>query len=379
MPRNGSSRGKRRREKLRWAVIGQGHFAQTSILPAFGHARENSELVALFSGDDKKRKQLGRRYDVEFSLPYEELDDFLRSGQVQAAYVAVPNHLHKDITVRAAKAGVHVLCEKPMAVTARECRDMIAACEDNDVKLMIAYRLHFQSLHLHAIHAAGAGRLGKVRTIHGDLTLTVKDPDNIRLNPRELGGGPLYDLGIYCINAARYVFRAEPESVFAFEARPNATRYAKVEESICGVLKFPEERLCTFQCSVGTAPLSDLRILGTKGDLYIESAFDYAEGMTRHLTVNEKTTSKRFPKQDQFAPELVYFSNCILKRREPEPSGQEGLLDVRIIRALHESAASGKAVKLSPIEKRKRPVLAQAMTKPPVTEPREIHAEGPGD
>jgi glucose-fructose oxidoreductase len=165
--------------------------------------------------------------------------------------------------------------------------------------------------------------------------------------------------------------------VFAFETRPDVERYAKVEETLCGVLRFPGERLATFQCSVGAAPLSDLRIVGTKGDLYLEAAFDYAEGMTRRLRIGEKTAVTRFPKQDQFAPELVYFSDCILKDRVPEPSGIEGLLDVRAIRALHASAESGRAVKLAPFERTRRPTMAQEISKPPVRKPEVIHAEGP--
>jgi glucose-fructose oxidoreductase len=365
------------KRKIRYALIGPGHIAQVAVLPAFAHARANSELAALVSSDRAKLSKLARKYGVEAVASYDQLEDCIAEHRIDAVYVALPNHMHAEYAVRAARAGAHVLCEKPMAVTGEECLAMIQAAEDANVRLMIAYRLHFQKTHLKAIDIARTKRLGDLRTIHGDLTLVVRDADNIRLNPRSMGGGPLYDLGIYCINAARYVFRDEPESVFAYTARSDVLRFDDVEETLCGILKFPRERLCTFQCSVGAAPLTDLRVLGTKGDLHIESAFDYAKGMTQYLTVSEKTKVKRFPKQDQFAPELLYFSECILKNREPEPSGLEGLLDVRIIQALHASADAGEPVELLPFDRSRRPDKSQEISRPPVRKPEVFHATSP--
>ena len=150
---------------MRFAVVGQGYFAQTAVLPAFEHAR-SCELVALFSDDQAKREKLRRKHHVAFALPYEEYDDFLRSGEVQAVYIAVPNHLHRDYTVRAARAGVHVLCEKPMAVTVEECEQMIEACDENRVKLMIAYRLHLEQANLAAIDGHPPGPAGRSPLLH---------------------------------------------------------------------------------------------------------------------------------------------------------------------------------------------------------------------
>ena len=231
--------GKRR---IRYAVAGPGHIAQVAVLPAFAHARSNSELVALISDDPKKSRALARKYpSVEGFAGYDELERCLAEHRIDALYIALPNHLHHEFTIRAATAGVHVLCEKPLAVDEDQCLEMIDAAARAGVKLMTAYRLHFQKAQLGAMELARSKRLGDLRTIHADLTLLVSDPDNIRRNPRELGGGPLYDLGIYCINAARNVFRDEPRSVFAFEARSDMRKFEKVEETICGVLAFPQE------------------------------------------------------------------------------------------------------------------------------------------
>src|SRR5258707_7118581 len=149
------------RRQIRYAVVGLGYIAQVAVLPAFAHARKNSRLTALVSGDPEKLKTLGRRYHVDHLFSYREYDDCLRSGMVDAFYIALPNHLHADYTIRAARAGIHVLCEKPMAVTEKECRAMIQAAERAGIKLMIGYRLHFEEANMTAVRIVRSGKLGK--------------------------------------------------------------------------------------------------------------------------------------------------------------------------------------------------------------------------
>ena len=191
MPRKLSSRA----EKVRYAVVGLGHIAQVAVLPAFAHA-ENSELTALVSDDPEKLEKLGRKYKVTRRYSYEQFEECLGSGAVDAVYIALPNHLHREYTERAARGGVHVLCEKPLAVTEEDCLSMIRVAEENRVKLMVAYRLHFEEANLKAIDLVQSGKLGDPRLFDSVFTMTVKDGD-IRLNPRELGGGTLYDIGVY--------------------------------------------------------------------------------------------------------------------------------------------------------------------------------------
>jgi predicted dehydrogenase len=368
---------RRRGEKIRWAVVGQGHFAQTSILPAFAHARENSELVAIFSGDERKRRQLARRHHAEFALPYEELDDFLRSGQVQAVYLAVPNHKHRALTLAAARAGVHVLCEKPMAVTTRDCRDMIAACEDHRVKLMIAYRLHLERGNLTAIDEIRRGRIGEPRYFTSSYSYPLTEDDNVRALPTEEGGGPLYDIGIYCINAARYLFADEPVEATALTATaPDDPRFADTEEQVSAVLRFPGERLASFTAGFGASAVSRYTVSGTRGSVTLEPA--YTHSGRRQLQVEGKRTRKMsFPDRDQVAPELVYFADCVLRDREPEPSGWEGFHDVAVIEAIMDSARTGRKIAIELEQRRQRPTKGQAIDKPPAREPSPIHAEAP--
>ena len=363
----------RKTGKVRYAVVGLGHIAQVAVLPGFSHAKKNSEIAALVSDTPEKLRKLSRRYDVPKTYSYERYAECLESGGVDAVYIALPNHMHRDYAVAAAQAGVHVLCEKPMALTEKDCEEMIDAAEENRVRLMIAYRLHFEKSNLEAVEIARSGKIGEPRLFTSTFTMQVQD-DNIRVR-KETGGGPLWDIGIYQINAARYLFRDEPEEVMAFSERSGDPRFREVDEMTAAAMRFPEDRLASFACSFGANATATLRMVATKGDIRLDSAFEYAEPHRMTVTVGEKKREKEFPKRDQFGAEIEYFSECVLKRRRPEPSGREGLADVRIIRALLESARSGKAVRLKDYEKKARPTADQEIHKPAVEKPELVEVE----
>jgi glucose-fructose oxidoreductase len=355
----------RRSHAVRYAIVGLGHIAQVAVLPAFAHARRNSRLAALVSDDRAKLKALSGKYRVQGTYSYDEYERCLE--QVDAVYIALPNSLHAEYTIRAAQAGVHVLCEKPMAVTADECERMIEACRTHRVKLMIAYRLHFEEINLKAVELVRRGRIGDPKFFNSSFSMKVRRGD-IRTK-KDLGGGTLYDIGVYCINAARYLFRAEPKEVMAISVNSGAASLDEIDESTAALLRFEGERVAAFVTSFNAADVASYRIVGAKGQLVVDPAYEYAEGLAYELTVNGKTTRKRIGKRDQFGPELLYFSDCILKDREPEPSGEEGLQDVRIVEALYESAETGKAVAIPPFEPAKRPSREQQITRPGVRKP----------
>ncbi len=350
---------------IRYAVVGLGHIAQVAVLPAFAHARRNSRLTAVVSGDRTKRREIANRYRLDQAFSYDEFDDCLRS--VDAVYVALPNSMHAEYTIRAARAGVHVLCEKPMAVTTDECRQMIAACRKAKVKLMIAYRLHFETINLAAMDLARGGRLGKLKFFNSSFSMTVRRGD-IRTK-RACGGGTLYDIGVYCVNAARNLFRAEPTHVSAVSVNSGSSTLAEIDETTAAILRFGDERVASFVTSFNAADVASYRIVGTKGDLHADPAYEYAEGLEYILTIDGKRTRRATAKRDQFAPELLYFSDCILKDLEPEPSGEEGLQDVRIVQALYHSARSGRPVAIPPFTKTMRPTGRQRITRPGVKKP----------
>jgi glucose-fructose oxidoreductase len=346
------------------------------VLPAFRHARGNSRLVALVSGDAEKRAVLAKSYRVP-AYDYSELDSLLASGAVDAVYIALPNDQHHDCALRAARRGVHVLCEKPLAVDERECLSMIAACRRHGVKLMTAYRLHFERATLSALEAARKGAIGDPVAFVSSFTMKVASADNIRANPRARGGGTFYDIGVYCINAARHLFRAEPVEVFA----ATSGRKGGAEETASAVLRFPGGRLASFCVSFGADKTSEYRLVGTRGSIRADPAYELASGLRLQITSDGRKKTLTYGKRDQFAPELIHFSDCILHGREPEPSGEEGLADVRVIRALYRSAETGCPVVLGASRRRarrKEPAKRQEITRPPVRMPRLVGATPPG-
>jgi predicted dehydrogenase len=366
----------RKRKRVRYAVVGLGHIAQAAVLPAFAHA-ENSELTAIVSDDQQKRRELAEKYQVERAIDYDDLEDLFERGDVDAVYIALPNHMHHEYVIRAASAGIHVLCEKPLGTSSRECEEMIAATDAAGVKLMTAYRLHFEKANLSAVEIAKSGDLGELRLFNSVFNMQVKD-DNVRLE-REAGGGTLFDIGIYCINAARYLFQDEPTAVQAWSVSGDDPRFSEVDEATSAVLHFPGERLATFTCSFGAASVGHYQLIGTKGELRVDPAFEYAGALKHYLTIDGKTKTRSFRARDQFAPELIYFSKCVLRKKTPEPSGVEGLADVRVIEALYQSAKSRERVSLPEFEKRERPSLAQEIARPKVKEPELVNVSGPSE
>jgi glucose-fructose oxidoreductase len=354
---------------LRFAVVGLGHFAQTSILPAFRRKRDY-KLSALVSGTDEKLTTLGRRYDVERQCDYAEYDALLASGEIDAVYIALPNDLHADAVVRAAAHGVHVLCEKPMAPTEEECEVMIEACARAKVKLMVAYRLHFQPGNLHVVEQIQKGAIGDPHLFSSVFSFQVRE-GNTRIQARA-GAGPLFDIGVYCINAARYVFRDEPVAVQAHRIEnPDDPRFQDVEEGVAAILKFPHGRVASFVCSYGATDRQHYEVVGTKGVIEVEEAYTHSGAMAVAITKHGHRTRKRFGKTDQIAAELLYFTRCVREDITPEPGGREGMIDVRIIRAIDEAATMGREVELAPMHDRK-PQPSQAISVPPHGEPRTV-------
>jgi glucose-fructose oxidoreductase len=265
-----------------------------------------------------------------------------------------------------------------MAVTEDECQAMIKAADQNAVKLMVAYRLHFEAGNLAAIELAKSGQLGNVRLFTSEFAQQVAE-DNVRVGETaDHGGGPVYDMGVYCINAARYLFRSEPVEISAVAARKSGDdRFSRVEEMVSVTMHFPEERLATFTCSFGAAHVSRYSLFGTKGSLRVEPAYGYATPIEHEVTIGDRSKTKTFPKRDQFAAELLYFSDCILKDKDPEPSGHEGLLDVRVIQAIYESIRTRRSVRLGYPSEKKKPSFGQEIKRPAHGKPEVIHAKPP--
>jgi predicted dehydrogenase len=357
-------------KRIRYALIGAGNIAQVAVLPAFKHAKATSQLVAVISGDPEKRQALIEKYDLELCGSYDDLERILTQAQIDAVYIATPNTLHRQYALRAAAAGVHVLCEKPLATSVAECEEIAQACAAAKVKLMVAYRLHFEAATLRAIELVKSGEIGEPRVFASVFSHVVR-PGDIRERP-ELGGGAIYDLGVYCVNAARNLFREEPTSVFATAQMRNGT-----DDTTTAILQFPHGRVAHFTVSNSTAGVSSYRVAGSAGDLRVEPAYEYSDKLEHHLTIDGKTTTESFGKRDQFAPELDYFSRCIMEDTEPEPNAEEAICDLRVIEAIVKSAATGQPVALPARQRAPRPSPEQEAKKPAVGKQKAVNAPSP--
>lgn len=366
------------RKLIRYGVVGLGHIAQVAVLPAFKNAKKNSVLTALVTDDPRKAQKISKKYKVPTVYSYDEFDALLTSDVVDALYICLPNHLHKEYAVRALNAGVHVLCEKPLALSAEDCLEMARAAASTGAKLMTAYRLHFEEANLEALKIAKSGKLGYLRYFSSSFSYQITDPENIRLK-REDGGGPIWDIGIYCINAARTLFQAEPTEVSAMAATGrNDWRFKEVHEMMTVSMKFPDDRLATFTCSFGADTAGSFELVGTKGTVCVEDAYEYA-GTRKlwHLRDGETKRTKSYKKVDQFAPEIVHFSKCIQENKNPEPDAFEGLNDVRVIQAALESVRTGRAVKVAGSGEHVGPNERQRASYPGHAEPDTVNVNSP--
>jgi glucose-fructose oxidoreductase len=237
--------------------------------------------------------------------------------------------------------------------------------------------LHFERMNLQAIALTEKSKLGDLRFFQSSFSMQVTKGD-IRTRPERNGGGPLYDLGIYCVNAARGLFQAEPLEVSAFAERSADARFAESDEMVSALLRFPGERLAAFTASFGAANTASYEVVGTIGSLRIDPAYEYAEELCQRLTIKGKTTTRTQPVGDQFAAEIAYFSRCIREGMEPEPSGWEGLADVRVIEAICESVRTGNRIEIPALNlSLQRPTPRQAIRYPAGTQPQPIHAPQP--
>jgi predicted dehydrogenase len=338
-------------KKVRYAVVGAGWIAQAAFLPGVEHTG-NSVVTALVTGDPVKARELAPMYDIENVYSYEQFDDLLASSQIDAIYLSLPNWQHAEFAVRALKAGIHVLCEKPMEVTEEKCQQILAAQKNSSAKLMVAYRLHFEPATLRALERIRAGEFGRVHHFSSVFAQTV-DPSNHRAQHGFLAG-PVFDMGPYPINAVRNIFQAEPEEIFAFSSRHPAAKLGDMDDTVAVTMRFPGERTAQFVVSYYGGDIDQYTVFGDKGWLEVNPGFQLQMPFAEYSMVEKKEDHKSFSETDHFGGELKYFSDCILNNRDPEPDAEEGWLDVRVILAIQRSLESGKAEQLEPYGRKKK-------------------------
>ena len=337
--------------RLGVALVGIGHLALEQLLPAFAQSR-STRLVALVSGERKKAEAIAAQTGVDPKRIYDyaAYDRIKDDPAIDAVYIALPNHMHAEYTVRAAAAGKHVLCEKPMAMNVQESQQMIDACKRANRKLMIAYRIQYEPHNRFAMQAVRDRRFGRVTLIEGHNGQNVGDPKQWRLK-KATGGGALLDVGIYCLNTCRFLLGEEPQWVSgAVYSTPGDARFKEVDENAIFQLGFPSGALGSFSCSFGTHRSNRYRCLADRGGwISADPAFDY-EGIQLELSeVRGKEELRERPSitpKQQFALELDHLATCIRGNKQPYTAGEEGLQDMRIIEAIFRSAREGKRIEL---------------------------------
>jgi predicted dehydrogenase len=241
---------------------------------------------------------------------------------------------------------------------------------------MTAYRLHFEPVNLEVVKLIEQNKIGELRYFTSTFGYQIK-PGNVRTSA-DRGGGAIWDLGVYCINAARYLFRADPVEIFAMPMqRPKDERFEEVPEGMSVLLKFEGNRTAQFTVSFGSAPQGDYRIVGTKGHIELTNAYEYEATRELRVVVGEKTSRRKFKPTDQFAPELIAFSRAILDGTALEPDGEEGLRDVRIIVAALKSAREGRPLNLSWPAPRRRPEPGDRIVQPAIRPPPLVGVSAP--
>jgi len=331
--------------KLGWAVVGLGSLAINQIMPAFAKC-ERSKLVAFVSGHRDKAEKLAARYGVATKniYNYENYDAIKDNPEIDVVYVVLPNGMHAEYTIRALKAGKHVLCEKPMANTAADCEQMVEAGRTAGRKLMIAYRLHYEPFNNALIKVVRDQEFGKLRVVLADAGFPIGDPTQWRLNKKMAGGGSMMDIGIYALNAARYLTGEEPVEVHAMmDTTPNDPRFKEVEENITFQLRFPSGVLANCTSSYGV-PLNRFRVVGTSGWAELEPALTY-DGLKMRAGTWTKIEERIQPVINHFAAEMDHLVDCIRNDKQPLTPGEEGLKDMRLIEAIYKSGATGASVK----------------------------------
>ncbi len=340
-------------QRTGYAVVGLGHLTLGQILPAFGKSKY-SRVAALVSSDRGKAEKVAAQYGIKSSsiYDYKNYEQLAQNPEVQAIYIVLPNSMHREFTERGAKIGKHILCEKPMATNVADCERMIAACKQANVKLMIAYRQQYEPMNREIVKMVKAGKLGALKSFVASNSQDQGDPDQWRQKLALAGGGCLPDVGVYCLNASRFLSGEEPSEVTAFTVQPkDDPRFREVEESCTFLLRFPSGFLAACNCGYGAHRTQTMRLEGDRQWAEMSPSFGYTGLKLRTNRVEEGrnvVVEPSIEEKDQFALEMDHFSLCVQRNLQPHTPGEEGLQDQRVTDAIYESARTGKTVRIAP-------------------------------
>ena len=322
---------------VRWGVISTANIGRSAVNPAI-QASSNGELVAVAS----RSEEAARAFAEEWGIPghYGSYEALLEDDGIDAVYIPLPNNMHKEWTIRAAEAGKHVLCEKPLALDVAECEEMEAAAAEHGVKLMEAFMYRFHPRSRRAIDMVREGVVGELKTIRSAFTFRLSRPDDIRWLP-EFGGGALMDVGCYCVNVSRTIVGEEPVEVQATASRADTG----VDDHLVGILRFPSGVVAHFDCALTAERCEFYEVAGTEAYLRVPAAFrpGTADAHIEEHSGSGDTTVHTLPGVDQFQLMVEHFADCVLNDEQPRYPVAEAIRNMRVIEALYESAGKGGA------------------------------------
>ena len=340
-------------ERVGFALVGLGRLTLQQLLPAFAQCRK-ARVTALVSGSPEKLQAVARQYGITACYSYAEMELLAINADVQCVYIVLPNAMPRMFTERAAAAGKHVLCEKPLATSSDDARAMVAACREAGVKLMTAYRIHYQPHNIRARQLVADGSHGRIVAYSATNVQTcaadaADATGQWRHKAALAGGGALPDIGLYCLNTARFISGEEPEEVMAWLHSPEGDpRFAEVEATVSFSLRFPSGFVASCHCSYAGREDKHQRINLERATLDMPDAYSYAGQrllIGQRLGDDAASTELQLAPANQFAAEIDHMAECILEDREPRTPGEEGLRDQLLMEAIYRSARSGQPVR----------------------------------
>ncbi|MBC9929847.1 Gfo/Idh/MocA family protein [Chitinophaga qingshengii] len=329
---------------LKVALMGLGGYANR-VAEAMQSCTK-AKLTGIVSGTPSKIKDWQNKYAIpeKNCYSYDTFDQIKNNPDIDVVYVTTPNALHHDNVLRAAAAGKHVICEKPMALNAREGREMIAACKKAGVQLLVGYRMHFEPKTLEVIRMRNAGEFGKIMFFQGQCGFRIGDPTQWRLNKALAGGGSMMDIGIYALNGARYMVGAEPVWVTAQETKTDPVKFKEgVDETIQFQLGFPDGTVASCLSTYNMNYLDRFFLNGEKGFAELQPSTGY--GPIRGRTHKGELTQ---PHKTHQTVQMDEMAGILLEGKQPlvPVNGEEALKDLQIIDAIYQSVKTGRRVDL---------------------------------
>ena len=324
------------KQKLRWGILSTANIGRAAVIPAI-QASQNGVVTAVASRDAQKGAEFAAKLGIPVS--YGSYEALLDDPEIDAVYIPLPNSMHYEWTIKAARAGKHILCEKPLALTAIQCLEMGAAAHEHGVLLMEAFMYRFHPRTEKIIEHVQSGALGSVQMIQSSFTFRVNQPDNIRMIA-ELGGGSLMDVGCYCVNICRTLAGEEPIAVQAF-ANWSAS---KVDEQLIGNMRFANGLLAQFDCALTLGRRETYTVAGTDAYLFVPDAFLPGQGNSYFQEFqNRKESIYEFVGSDEYQLMVEYFANCVLNKQSLKYNVTEAAANMRVIEALYQSTHNNGA------------------------------------